>query len=77
MTSPSAPDSQLSLAIDPARPYARLTLGSHVHSGYDLRSGRMQSISRHRAALAFIYAGEAVSGRPGSEPREAQRRIER
>lgn len=37
----------------------------------------MQSISRHRAALAFIYAGEAVSGRPGSEPREAQRRIER
>ena len=77
MTSPSAPDTQLSLAIDPARPYARLTLGSHVHSGYDLRSGRMQSISRHRAALAFIYAGEAVSGRPGSEPREAQRRIER
>ncbi|HHG4603647.1 TPA: hypothetical protein ACPWF0_001109 [Pseudomonas aeruginosa] len=77
MTSPSAPDTQLSLAIDPARPYARLTLGSHVHSGYDLRSGRMQSISRHRAALAFIYAGEAVSGRPGSEPRVAQRRIER
>ncbi|KSW27127.1 helicase [Pseudomonas sp. ADP] len=54
-------------------PRPRLTLGSHVHSGFDLRSGRMQNIARHRAALAFLYAGMPVSGpinpRTGSELR--------
>ncbi|KAF1070449.1 MAG: RNA polymerase-associated protein RapA [Pseudomonas citronellolis] len=47
---------------DADAPHPRLTLGSHVHSGFDLRSGRMQNISRHRAALAFLYGDTPVSG---------------
>ena len=47
---------------DEFAPRPRLTLGSHVHSGFDLRSGRMQNISRHRAALAFLYDDMPVSG---------------
>ncbi|SDK00240.1 Superfamily II DNA or RNA helicase, SNF2 family [Pseudomonas delhiensis] len=69
MTPPAEPPA----APDELAPRPRLTLGSHVHSGFDLRSGRMQNIARHRAALAFLYAGMPVSGpinpRTGSELR--------
>ncbi|MCY1273737.1 hypothetical protein D9M68_292410 [compost metagenome] len=61
MKPPSEPSSPAP-ASEVVVPRARLTLGSHVHSGFDLRSGRMQNISRHRAALAFLYGETPVSG---------------
>ncbi len=59
---PPAESPQLDVERDELAPRPRLTLGSHVHSGFDLRSGRMQNISRHRAALAFLYGEMPVSG---------------
>ncbi|WP_165840805.1 DEAD/DEAH box helicase [Pseudomonas sp. SDI] len=47
---------------DTLQPQPRLWLGSIEFSAFDPRNGRMQRHVQHRAALAFGYAGEYVSG---------------
>ncbi|QGW76770.1 helicase [Pseudomonas alkylphenolica] len=48
--------------IDNLQPQPRLWLGSIEFSAFEPRNGRMQRHIQHRAALAFGYAGEYVSG---------------
>lgn len=48
--------------IDDLQPRPRLWLGSIEFSAFEPRNGRMQRHIQHRAALAFGYAGEYVSG---------------
>ncbi|MFK8330137.1 DEAD/DEAH box helicase [Pseudomonas sp. BJa5] len=48
--------------VDNLQPQPRLWLGSIEFSAFEPRNGRMQRHIQHRAALAFGYAGEYVSG---------------
>lgn len=48
------------IALLPPQP--RLWLGSIEFSAFEPRNGRMQRYTQHRAALAFGYAGDYVSG---------------
>ena len=48
--------------IAPLPPQPRLWLGSIEFSAFEPRNGRMQRYTQHRAALAFGYAGDYVSG---------------
>ncbi|TWI58425.1 SNF2 family DNA or RNA helicase [Pseudomonas duriflava] len=45
-------------------PVPVLTLGSHVQVDYDRQTARMRPITRHRAALAFVYGSQRVFGKP-------------
>jgi SNF2 family DNA or RNA helicase len=67
-------------AIESTLPTPRLWLGSIEFSAFEPRNGRMQRQMQHRAALAFGYAGEYVSGvrsplRPGELPAPIQRQL--
>jgi non-specific serine/threonine protein kinase len=48
--------------VKPPKPI--LTLGSHTQVDYDRQTARMRSVTRHRAALAFLYEGKKIFGRP-------------
>ena len=59
--------------IDTLQPRPRLWLGSVEFSAFEPRNGKMQRYVQHRAALAYGYAGEYVSGpRPTSVARQWQ-----
>lgn len=48
--------------VKPPKPL--LVLGSHTQVDYDRQTARMRPVTRHRAALAFLYDGKKVFGKP-------------
>ncbi|WP_137888008.1 DEAD/DEAH box helicase [Pseudomonas sp. 2FE] len=57
---PCAPQERL---LDDLLPVPHLSLGSHLFSGYQPRTGRISSEYQHRAGLSFVYAGARVHGK--------------
>lgn len=49
--------------IDDLLPVPHLSLGSHLFSGYQPRTGRISSEYQHRAGLSFLYADARIHGK--------------